>query len=289
MATDSSFLTNWNTLPAELKTYVLEYALPSEEVFSKEDFARGSWKGSAQKDRFTAEVLPLYACSEIATLAIKIFYRQNIMFFFVPDLAPECGAGIQVLETVHMPPRNVRQHVKRLYLKMVLSPEYMDYMGIGLLRMISAANYGWGTLKSVNLHIYTSGSNRSSSPWVEKVLESYRGVRRIKIPTQLLEVHYSHQYIVDRPTFALGIDILEMPILGIFTIVGGATETHECFERYKCYLLKNVKVGAKKMAVKELVQDWPTLTEEPASRTTVKRVWSKGTKDPRKSDARKAN
>jgi hypothetical protein len=100
-----TFLTNWNKLPDELKLHVLSFALPVDQHYSSVDFsvALRRWS-SGQVHDFETRLLPLLACSKLASMAYEIYYKQNTMHI---SHNGQPGHGF-------LPPANVMPFVHRL-------------------------------------------------------------------------------------------------------------------------------------------------------------------------------
>jgi hypothetical protein len=257
MATQPSFLTGWHNLPDELKILVLRYALPSGERFSRHDIWHGTPKEDSRskkgKTLFAIGVIPFLACDEIASMATEVVYSQNTLCINISCIHQN------KMTPVKMPPRTVRQHVRSILFVLGVEPFSVETLQ-------KLAELGFTNLQCVDVEIEGFKWGLISS------------MGRIKIPTQMLRVHYRHdtKMALTRGSQShqnYAPDDLGIPVWDMFTIAGEDARIQETYERVCRYYRKDENGKARLWY--ERVEEWPTVIDnrQPHMRETKKVVW----------------
>jgi len=184
------FLLRWRALPNELKLLILGFALPSDATFSPLDFSQMRSRNnityvrkltepwpSRERDvaitksqRFDAELLPLLACPEIATLATEVFYNRNIM---------KLSHGFSLL-----PPRRTRSFVRNIRVASIVTLE-----SVGALETLADDVSVFDNLRVVTLDFK---ENVFWNTHRNDVVSMLQAVDTIRIPTRELIIYVQH-------------------------------------------------------------------------------------------------
>jgi hypothetical protein len=186
-----TFLTNWNKLPDELKLHVLSFALPVNQCYDAVDFSvvlrnQSGAYGTRVHD-FETRLLPLLACSNIASMAYENYYKQNSMWFH-----PSAGLGSGLI-----PPANILPFVRRLS----LCVRY-DLKGLEFIVKLGSGDIGFANLHHVEIFI------EYDQDLPDVVNNFFNAMQIVEMPTRSLHVIYPQPACYSGPVRSMPSDVL---------------------------------------------------------------------------------